>query len=220
VSNAITVDAFVELLGQEKATAILRCKEAEKAGLAMDAALAAGFRVVEVTLTTPRALELIADLARRPGIVVGAGTVLTVEDADAAVAHGARFLVSPVCDEAVIRRATELGVASLPGCHTPTEMLTAHRWGAPLLKLFPAPAGGPVWLRSLLAPLPFLKVVPTNGVDADNAGDWLAAGAYALGFTAPLFDAEDLRIGRYDNIEMRARRILDAVRGPAVVAAT
>ena len=100
------------------------------------------------------------------------------------MAHGARFLVSPVADEVIIRRATELGVASIPGGHTPTELLAAHRAGAPLVKLFPAPAGGPAWLRSLLAPLPFLKVVPTNGVDLDNAADWLAAGAWALGFVA------------------------------------
>jgi 2-keto-3-deoxy-6-phosphogluconate aldolase len=96
------------------------------------------------------------------------------------VAHAVRFLVSPVTDAAVIRRATELGVASIPGGHTPTELLAAHRAGAPLVKLFPAPAGGPAWLRSLLAPLPFLKVVPTNGVDQDNARQWLDAGPARL----------------------------------------
>lgn len=212
--------SFVERLGRERACAILRCNDAEVARRAMDAALAGGFRIVEVTLTTPGALALIAALATLPQVVVGAGTVLTVEQAAAAVDHGARFLVSPVTDLAVIRRAAELGVASLPGAHTPTELLTAHQAGAPLLKLFPAPAGGPQWLRSVLAPLPFLKVVPTNGTDADTAADWLAAGAYALGFGAPLFQAEDLRQHRYDRIEQRARLILDRVRPqPAVVGA-
>lgn len=210
------VPGFVELLGRERASAILRCNDAEVARRALDAAIAGGFRVVEVTLTTPRALELIADAASRPGIVAGAGTVLTVEEAEAAVAHGARFLVSPVTDEVVIRRATELGVASIPGGHTPTELLAAHRAGAPLVKLFPAPAGGPAWLRSLLAPLPFLKVVPTNGVDLDNAAEWLAAGAWALGFVASLFQADDLRLGRFDRIEARARQILDSVRPQGV----
>ena len=210
------VPSFVELFGRERASAILRCNDAEVARHALDAAIAGGFRVVEVTLTTPRALELIADVASRPGVVAGAGTVLTVAEAEAAVAHGARFLVSPVTDEVVIRRATELGVASIPGGHTPTELLAAHRAGAPLVKLFPAPAGGPAWLRSLLAPLPFLKVVPTNGVDLDNAADWLAAGAWALGFVAALFNADDLRLGRFERIEERARQILDRVRGPGV----
>jgi len=213
----VDVPAFVELLGRDRASAILRANDAEVGRRALDAAIAGGFRVVEVTLTTPRALELIAEAASRPGVVAGAGTVLTVEEAEAAVAHGARFLVSPVTDEVVIRRATELGVASIPGGHTPTELLAAHRAGAPLVKLFPAPAGGPAWLRSLLAPLPFLKVVPTNGVDMDNAADWLAAGAWALGFVASLFQAEDMRLGRFDRIEARAREILERVRGEAVV---
>jgi 2-dehydro-3-deoxyphosphogluconate aldolase / (4S)-4-hydroxy-2-oxoglutarate aldolase len=207
--------AFVELLGQERASAILRHGDAEVAAGAIAAAIAGGFRVVEVTLTTPGALELIRETSQRPGIVAGAGTVLTVADAEAAVAHGARFLVSPVVDEVVIRRAGELGVAAIPGAHTPTELLAAHRAGAPLLKLFPAPAGGPAWLRSVLAPLPFLKIVPTNGVDLDNAAEWLAAGAHALGFVASLFHADDLHGRRYDRIEERARRILDRVR-PAV----
>jgi 2-dehydro-3-deoxyphosphogluconate aldolase/(4S)-4-hydroxy-2-oxoglutarate aldolase len=212
----VDVPSFVELFGRERASAILRCNDAEVARHALDAAIAGGFRVVEVTLTTPRALELIADVASRPGVVAGAGTVLTIAEAEAAVAHGARFLVSPVTDEVVIRRATELGVASIPGGHTPTELLAAHRAGAPLVKLFPAPAGGPTWLRSLLAPLPFLKVVPTNGVDIDNAAEWLAAGAWALGFVASLFNADDLRLGRFERIEERARQILDRVRGSGV----
>jgi 2-dehydro-3-deoxyphosphogluconate aldolase/(4S)-4-hydroxy-2-oxoglutarate aldolase len=211
-------ESFVELLREERAVAILRCDDAEVARHAAEAALAGGFRLLEVTLTVPGALDHIREAARRPGITAGAGTVLTVEQADAAVAAGASFLVSPVMDEAVIARSRELGVASLPGCGTATEMLAAHRAGSPLVKLFPAPAGGPVWLRSLLAPLPFLKVVPTNGVDIDNAREWLAAGAWAVGFVGSLFTPEDLRERRYDRIEARAARILDTVRGARVTA--
>ncbi|HEV8628977.1 MAG TPA: 2-dehydro-3-deoxyphosphogluconate aldolase [Thermoanaerobaculia bacterium] len=212
------IEALVAAFARERACAILRCADREVGRQAMDAALAGGFRLVEVTLTTPGALALIAELATRPGVTVGAGTVLTVDQAEAAVAHGARFVVSPVTDFAVIQRAAELGVAALPGGHTPSELLAAHRAGAPLLKLFPAPAGGPAWLRSLLAPLPFLKVVPTNGTDPDNAADWLAAGAYALGFGATLFQPDDLRQRRFDRVEERARLILSRVRPqPAAV---
>jgi 2-dehydro-3-deoxyphosphogluconate aldolase/(4S)-4-hydroxy-2-oxoglutarate aldolase len=95
----------------------------------------------------------------------------------------------------------------MPGTHTPTEMMLAHRAGAPLLKLFPAPAGGPAYLRSVLAPLPFLRIVPTNGVDEHNAPDWLRAGAFAVGFVASLFDKEDMAEQRYDRIRDRARRL-------------
>jgi Entner-Doudoroff aldolase len=210
--------AFAELVRRERACAILRSGDAEAGRLAMLAAIAGGFRVVEVTLTTPGALELVAELSRRGDVTVGAGTVLTVADAEAAVAAGARFLVSPVFDPEVVRAASALGVASLPGCHTPTELLAAHRAGATLLKLFPAPAGGPHWLRSVLAPLPFLRVVPTNGIDIDNAADWLAAGAWALGFNAAIFHAEDLRERRFDRVEERCRRLLAHVRPEPVPA--
>ncbi len=210
-------DQFVDLLGRERASAILRTDDRDAAAAAMAAAVAGGFRVVEFTLTIPGAYGLIEEFAARPGLVVGAGTVLEVEQARRAVAAGARFLVSPVVDEAVIAAAAELGVAAMPGAHTPTEMLRAHRAGAQLVKLFPAPAGGPVWLRSVLAPLPFLKVVPTNGVDADNVAAWLAAGAWAAGFTTPLFDPGDMAARRWRGIEERARTILERAR-PAPVA--
>lgn len=209
---------FVAHLGRERASAILRTDDRRRAAAAMEAAVAGGFRVVEFTLTIPGVFELISEFAGRDGLAVGAGTVLSVEDARRAVGAGARFLVSPVVDEAVIAAAGALGIAMMPGTHTPTEMLRAHRAGAQLLKLFPAPAGGPVWLRSVLAPLPFLKVVPTNGVDAGNFAEWLDAGAWAAGFTKPLFDAGEIAAGRYDAIEARARKILAVLdRQPAVV---
>lgn len=210
---------FVELLGRERASAILRTDDQEAAAAAMSAAVAGGFKVIEFTLTVPGVYELIEEFARGSrgdGLVVGAGTVLEPAEAHRAVAAGARFLVSPVTDEEVIAAARELGVAVMPGTHTPTEMLRAHRAGAQLVKLFPAPAGGPVWLSSLLGPLPFLKVVPTNGVDAANIGDWLAAGAWAAGFTTPLFDPADMAAKRWDGIEERARAILEAARPAAV----
>ena len=174
----------------------------------MDAAVRGGFTIVEFTLTTPDAYALIEDFARRPGLSVGAGTVLEVEQAERAVAAGAEFLVSPVVDEAVIAAATRLGAAAMPGTHTPTEMLRAHRAGAQLCKLFPAPAGGPSWLRSVLGPLPFLKVVPTNGIDLDSMQQWFAAGAYAGGFVRSLFRPEDLDASDWPAIEARARAIV------------
>lgn len=211
-------DEFLDFYARHRASAILRTSRREVAKPAMEAAIRGGFRVCEFTLTVPDAYGLIAELAAVDDIVVGAGTVLTVEEAREAVAAGARFLVSPVTDEAVIAAAGGLGVAVMPGAATPTEMLLAHRAGAPLIKLFPAPAGGPVWLRSALAPLPFLKVVPTNGVDAENVGDWLAAGAWAAGFTTTLFDPADMKARRWERVTERARTILERSRPAAVPA--
>ena len=205
-------EQFVERLREVRASAILRCPSRETAGPAMEAAVRAGFRIVEFTLTTPGALDRVAEFAARPDLIVGAGTVLTVEEARAAVQRGARFLVSPVMDPEVIAAARDLGVASIPGCHTPTEMFNAHRAGAPLQKLFPAPGSGPAFLRATLAPMPFLRIVPTNGIDAGNARAWLDAGAFAVGFTNALFDPAELAAGRFDRIEERARALLAAVR--------
>lgn len=204
-------DAFVTLLGKEKGSAILRTNDQDKAALAMDAAIRGGFTIVEFTLTIPGVYDLVRDFSKREGVVVGTGTVMTEEDAQRSVEAGASFLVSPVVDEVVIRAATDLGVASMPGCHTPTEMLRAHRVGAELCKLFPAPAGGPIWVKSVLGPMPFLKIVPTNGVDEHNAAEWIAAGAYAGGFVAPLFPPDDLAKGRWYDIEARAARCIKAI---------
>lgn len=206
----MTPQAFVERLGREKASAILRTNDQEKAALAMEAAIRGGFTILEFTLTVPGVFELVREFSQREGMVVGTGTVMDEIDARHSVAAGARFLVSPVVDEAVIAIAGELGVACMPGTHTPTEMLRAHRAGAQLCKLFPAPAGGPAWVRSVLAPLPYLKIVPTNDVDEHNAAAWMGAGAFAVGFVATLFDSADIAAGRWDAIEARARRCLAA----------
>jgi 2-dehydro-3-deoxyphosphogluconate aldolase / (4S)-4-hydroxy-2-oxoglutarate aldolase len=203
---------FVNFLSQEKASAIIRTSNQKIAASAMEAAVRGGFRIVEFTLTVPGALELISDFSKRDGLVVGAGTVLTVEDARKSVDAGARFLVSPVYDEVVIKEATNLDVASMPGTSTPTEMLLAHRAGAQLQKLFPAPANGPAFVSSVLAPLPFLKIVPTNGIDENNAADYLKAGAFAVGFVKALFDPDDLRNERYDRIEQLAKKMKAAVK--------
>jgi Entner-Doudoroff aldolase len=207
--------SFVEHLGRQRASAILRCDDQRIAAEAMEAAVRGGFTILEFTLTVPGAYELIQDFSQRPGLVVGAGTVLDTEQAERAVGSGASFLVSPVVDPEVIAAAGRLGVAAMPGTHTPTEMLAAHRHGAPLQKLFPAPGLGPAYVQACLGPLPFLRLVPTNGVDEGNAHQWLEAGAYALGFVASLFAPGDLRNKDFEAIEARARRILARVAGQA-----
>lgn len=206
----MTADSFVSFFGQQRVSAILRTDNQEKAALAMEAAIRGGFRIVEFTLTIPGAFDLVQDFSRREGLVVGTGTVMDESEAQKSVEAGARFLVSPVVDETVISAATQLGVASMPGTHTPTEMLRAHRAGAQLCKLFPAPAGGPAWVKAVLGPMPYLKIVPTNGVDGSNIAEWKAAGVFAMGFVAPLFVPQDIADGRWDLIEERARHIVKA----------
>jgi Entner-Doudoroff aldolase len=207
-------DQFLKVYRQARASAILRTGLAEAAAPAMEAAIRGGFRVVEFTLTIPGVLDLIREFSQRAELVVGAGTVLDAHQAEDAVRAGARFLVAPVVDEEIIAQAKALGVAAMPGCATPTEMLKAHRAGAPLQKLFPEPGPGPAWVKQTLGPLPFLRIVPTSGVSLENAARYLEAGAFAVGFVATLFDPSDLKAGAFDRIEQRARDMIAAVQAP------
>jgi len=209
----LTPAEFPELLGHARALAIVRASSPAIAGAAMEAAVRGGLRVIEFTMNTPGALDLIREFAARPGLVVGAGTVLETAQAEAAVAAGARFLVSPVVDPEVIAAAARLAVAVMPGAQTPTEMWRAHQAGAQVIKLFPAPAQGPETVRSILAPMPFLRIVPTNGVNAENAASYLAAGALAVGLTRALFDPGEVAAARWDLVEERARGLLAGLAG-------
>jgi 2-dehydro-3-deoxyphosphogluconate aldolase/(4S)-4-hydroxy-2-oxoglutarate aldolase len=117
-----------------------------------------------------------------------------------------------VVDEAVIRSANELGVASMPGTHTATEMLRAYRADATFCKLFPAPSSGPAYLKAILGPLPFLKIVPTSGVDQFNAAEWITAGAFGVGFVASLFEPGFIADSNWDAVEQRAVECLQVTR--------
>lgn len=211
--------AVLSEFARHRCSAILRTADRDVVRPALEAVIRGGFRIVEVTMTTPDCLEHIAALAERHGLVVGAGTVLTVDDAKEARAAGARFLVSPCTDPQVITFCRQHDLVSVPGTFTPTEMMAAHRAGADLIKLFPAPANGPEFLRAVRGPLPFLRLFPTSGVTEDNVDAWFHAGAFGVGFVASLFDADDLKAQRFDAIEARARRMLAkvAAHGPVAI---
>jgi Entner-Doudoroff aldolase len=206
--TATSREAIVAEIGKHKVSAILRTDTAEKATRAMEAAVAGGFRMVEFTLTTPGAYEMITEFRGRGGLLVGAGTVLTPQQAERAVGAGAKFLVSPVVDPEVIRAAGSLDVVIIPGTSTPTEMLIADRAGAEIVKIFPAPADLPAFVTQVRGPLPQLKLFPTAGVTIDNFMDVLGAGAFGVGFVASLFSATNLEAGRYDLIRERATKIM------------
>lgn len=212
--------AVLATFAQHRCSAILRTSDREAVRPALEAVIAGGFRIVEVTMTTPDCLEHISALSERHGLVVGAGTVLSVDDAKEAMAAGARFLVSPVTDPQIITFCRQHDLVSVPGTFTPTEMMTAHRAGADMVKLFPAPANGPDFLRAVRGPLPFLRIFPTSGVTEENVDTWFAAGAFGVGFVASLFDADDIKGRRFEVIQARAARMLAKVKahGPAVVA--
>ena len=205
----------LDIMSVERCSAILRSPIADAVSPAMNAAVEAGFKAVEFTLNTPAALERIAEFAARKELLVGAGTVLSCEEAEAAVEAGASFLVSPVTDVEVISWCKREDILCIPGTYTPTEMLLAHRAGAQVVKLFPGPAEGPTYVKTCLGPLPFLRIFPTSGVTEENAADFLAAGAFGVGFVNCLFDPGDMASGNYDAIRARGKRMIAAVQTAA-----
>ena len=194
---------------ERKISAIIRAENQKVAEQAMQAAVDGGFRVVEFTLTTPGALNPIAQFRENNDLIVGAGTVMSSALAQEAVGAGAQFLVSPVCNINVIQEAVKLDVVSIPGTFTATEMETAHRAGADFVKLFPAPENVAEYIRFILASQPYLKIFPTSGVNLDNMMDVLDSGAAGIGFVRPLFDPETIRNKNYDETRQRAEAIVE-----------
>ena len=179
----------VDRIREERLVVLLR-KVADTIGL-VDALASTGIRVVEVTLDSPDADASIARLRERGDVTVLAGTVLTPEDVERAVAAGAEACVSPTFAPEVVARCLELGVPAIPGALTPTEIDAAWRAGAAMVKLFPAVVVGPRYLRDLAGPLGPVPLLATGGVDAENAGAFLAAGAAAVAAGSAVTSADD-----------------------------
>lgn len=190
---------------------VILCVRMKDTGTALDAcrsALRGGLHVLEITLTTPGALEIIAELAREDGAIVGGGTVLTPEDARAVAIAGGRFVLSPAFHPQVVDEAHLHGLLAIPGTATPSEILAAYRHGAMMVKVFPAGAlGGPEYLKSVRGPFPGIPMVPTSGPDADNVSDYFAAGAVAVGIGADVFPPGFTS----ESVESAARRVRESV---------
>lgn len=173
-----------------------------------------GVTAIEVTMTVPNAVRLIADLSRSLGddVIVGAGTVTDAETAREVIAAGARFVVGPVFRPAVIAACHQLDVAVMPGCFSPTEILSAWEAGADVIKVFPATALGPTFFKDLRGPLPQVRLMPTGGVTRGNAGEWIRAGAVAIGVGTALVDKQAVAERRFDTIRTNAAHFVTAVR--------
>jgi 2-dehydro-3-deoxyphosphogluconate aldolase / (4S)-4-hydroxy-2-oxoglutarate aldolase len=194
--------------------AVIRMKEPDRVRAVIDALAAGGLRALEVTMTVPGAIDLIAQIAPTlpKGFLFGAGTVNDADTAARAIDAGARFIVSPVFRRSVIDACHARDVPAMPGCYTPTEILDAWDAGADVVKVFPATTLGPGYLKDVRAPLPQVKLMPTGGVTVENAGEWIKAGAVAVGVGSALLDAQAIAGGQYHVLEEKARRIVANVR--------
>lgn len=192
----------------------VRVSSAEDARFAAEAVTQAGIPIVEITMTVPGALEVIADLVRHlPDVVIGAGTVLDLETAERCVAAGTRFLTSPGLDVEIVAFAKRHQVLALPGAVTPTEVTGAWHAGADFVKLFPcAQFGGPSYLRALKAPFPEVPLIAAGGVTQQTAGDFILAGAAAIGVGTELIPRRAVAERQRDWIMELARRFLNIVK--------
>jgi len=212
IATSLDKAAVVARIKAERAVAIIRTDRLDRALGAAQAALAGGFRAIEITFSFSEASRAIAKLAENEDLLLGAGTILTREQVREAVDAGARFLVSPCVLPEIIDAARDLQVAIIPGAFTPTEIYTAHTLGADIVKIFPAVKFGPDYLRAIRGPLPQIPIMPTSGVDAGNVAEWFRAGSVAVGAVGSVFDSTLIQNSDWDEITKRATEFMDAVR--------
>ena len=211
ITGRVSIVKAVEDCG---VVAVIRMKDAARVAAVLEALANGGVKVLEITMTVPRAVDVIRSIAATIGddIVLGAGTVLDGETAGLVIDAGARFVVAPTFDPETIRVCHARDVPAMPGCFTPTEMLRAWQIGADIIKVFPATTLGPGYLKDVRAPLPQLRLMPTGGVTIENAGDWIRAGAVAVGIGSALVDSKAVAAGDYRRIEDAARLLISNVR--------
>ena len=209
-----TVSPVLKSLMDCGVVAVLRLPSTDVLPDVARALIAGGVLAIEVTMTTPGAIEGIARLSRETSgqAIIGVGTVLDAQTCRQAVDAGAKYVVSPGFDEAVHSAAKGRGVLSFPGALTPTEILRAWSAGADVVKVFPSTALGPGYFRDVLAPLPHLKLMPTGGVDLKNVGDWIRAGAVCVGAGSNLASKESIAKKDWAAITASAKAFADAVR--------
>lgn len=193
--------------------AVIRAKSSDHLMQVAEAIKEGGIDVIEVTMTTPNALAVIEEAVDRFGdeVLIGVGTVLDSETCRLAILAGAEFVVGPCLDRDMIEMAHRYDKPILPGAFTPTEIKQAWDWGADMVKVFPAEVGGPTYFKSILGPLPQIRLVPTGGVDIDTTPDFLRAGAVALCAGSALVDGKAVAEGRFDVVTDTARRFREAI---------
>jgi len=209
------MDDVLRTMEQERLVAVIRTETADQAVGAGLAAHEGGVQLLEVAWTVPEAGRALSALRERlPEALLGAGTIITLEDAREAAAAGARFIVGPSVQEDVIAFCRQEGILVAPGALTPTEVVRAHLLGADIIKIFPAgQVGGPAYIKALRGPLPHLRFMPTGGVNPGNVAAYLAAGAFAVGAGGDLIDRRAAAEGRFGVITEKARAFVDAVAG-------
>jgi 2-dehydro-3-deoxyphosphogluconate aldolase / (4S)-4-hydroxy-2-oxoglutarate aldolase len=206
------MSALQQILSQ-KIIAVVRLEDYNRAVDVARALAAGGVTVLEFTLTGHGAIEALSATRKALGdaVCVGVGTVLRAEDAEAAIDAGAQFMVTPALRRQVIAACVKRQTLVVCGGFSPTELLEAYEAGSELVKVFPAQLGGPRFIKDVLAPMPFLKLVPTGGVSPENAREYLNAGAVAVGIGGNLVSNKLVKAEAFDQITSTAMACVDAI---------
>jgi 2-dehydro-3-deoxyphosphogluconate aldolase/(4S)-4-hydroxy-2-oxoglutarate aldolase len=190
--------------------AVIRMKDTNRLLKVIEAVRQGGVKSIEITMTVPGAVEIIRQLSAAvpPDVLIGAGTVVDEATANQVIDAGARFVVGPVLNLGIVSLCGKRDVPVMPGCYTPTEILTAWNAGADIIKVFPATSLGPKYFKDLRGPFPDIRLMPTGGVTIDNVGEWIAAGACAVGVGSDLLDKKAIDEERYEVLTERAARMV------------
>lgn len=208
---------LLELAQRHRIVAVLRLEDGKKLSSILESLISGGIRLIEITMTTPSALTLVAECKRNwtgnQEVRIGAGTVLDEMAARQAVEAGADFIVSPITDTKMIRLCNQLDIPVAAGAFTPTEIYRAWQCGADIVKLFPATSVGPGFIADILAPLPRIRLMPTGGVSEKNAADFIGKGAFCLGVGSALVHKDLVAEANWLGLTQRARELVRASGG-------
>lgn len=208
----------LEIVSTTRLVAIIRLDDLSQAVQLSKALLAGGVVAQEFTLSNPRALDAMSEVKAAlsefssGGATIGLGSVRNVDEAQAAIKAGAQFVVTPITNLEVIEVCKNAGVPIMPGAFTPTEIATAYDAGADVVKVFPARALGPTYIKDVLAPMPYLKLMPTGGVDLENMASFFKAGAVSVGVGGNLLDKKAIEVGDWEKVSSIARQYAEAAK--------
>lgn len=191
------------------AVAVIRMKDPKRLSKVVEAIRGGGVKSIEITMTVPGAVDIIAEMARTApsDVLIGAGTVTEKKAALDVIRAGAKFVVGPVLNLDIIAACKEYDVVCMPGCFSPTEILAGWNAGADIIKIFPATSLGPKYFKDIAGPFPMIRMMPTGGVTVDNVGEWVLAGAVAVGIGSDLLDKKAIDEERYEVLTDRAKRL-------------
>ncbi len=194
--------------------AVIRGPSPELTIKMVEALIAGGVLGIEITYSTPNAEEVVRSLSQKFGdsILLGMGTLTKIEQAQCAKEAGANFLVSPICEENLVKSMVASGLLTMAGAFTPTEVFQAYSLGTDVVKIFPGSLGGPTYVKALKGPFPYIPMMPTGGVNAANMAEWFATGVVAVGAGSELCPPQLARDGKFDEISKRASEFVQVVK--------